>query len=39
MRTTVKRYYEDTDAISCKAKIVKIHESAIELDQTIAYPE
>lgn len=39
MRATVKHYYADTDAISCKAKIVKIHESAIELEQTIAYPE
>ncbi|MDO5667651.1 MAG: alanyl-tRNA editing protein [Alcaligenaceae bacterium] len=39
MRATIKRYYEDTDVISCKAKILKIHESAIELDQTIAYPE
>ncbi|MDK6202921.1 Alanine--tRNA ligase [Oligella urethralis] len=39
MRATVKRYYEDTDAIKCKAKIVKIHDSALELDQTIAYPE
>lgn len=39
MRATIKQYYENTDAIKCKAKILKIHESSIELDRTIAYPE
>lgn len=39
MRATAKRYYEDSNAVEYKAKIVKIHESAIELDETIAYPE
>lgn len=39
MRATIKRYYEKTEEVECKARIVGVYESAIELDQTIAYPE
>lgn len=39
MHATKKLYYLDNNARKCSAKVIKIHESAIELDQTIAYPE
>lgn len=39
MRTTIKRYYENPEELECKARIVGIYDLAIELDQTIAYPE
>ncbi len=39
MRKTNKLYYENFHLISTRAKVVKIHKDALELDQTVAYPE
>lgn len=39
MCSTKKLYYFDNNMFVCNAKIINIHESAIEVDQTIAYPE
>ena len=38
-RSTQKLYYQDVFLSSCVAKIVKIVDNKIELDQTVAYPE
>ena len=39
MRTTVKKYYDDLYINHCDAVIVKIYDDAVELDQTVAFPE
>lgn len=39
MRMTVKKYYLEPDWMECMAEVVKIHEGALELNETIAFPE
>lgn len=38
-RYTKKVYYEDQLLRSCRARVVKVTGNAIELDQTVAFPE
>lgn len=39
MRKTKKLYYSDFGMSECVARVVKVHPGAIELEETVAYPE